>query len=141
VRRQKQPSDTVPPFPALAGEQVCRVAADAVTGSQIPNLIAPPKGRNGLGRSRTRSGSVIQCRRRTAEPAALQAAAAAAGQRSHGAGPFACPADFDTTRALVNERLLSGFQLLADGRIQRASPAVTFAEAPQCADDLRAELT
>jgi hypothetical protein len=36
--------------------------------------------------------------------------------------------------------LLSGFQVLADGRIQRARLAATLAEAQQRADDLRAEL-
>jgi hypothetical protein len=30
-----------PPFPAAVIEQVCKVLADAVTGSEIPNLIAP----------------------------------------------------------------------------------------------------
>src|SRR5712692_7979058 len=29
------------PFPAPTVEQVCRVLGDAVTGSEIPNLIAP----------------------------------------------------------------------------------------------------
>lgn len=33
----------VPAFSASAVEQICRVLADAVTGSQIPNLIAPLK--------------------------------------------------------------------------------------------------
>src|SRR5260370_38062488 len=33
----------VPVFTASAVEQICRVLADAVTGSQIPNLIAPLK--------------------------------------------------------------------------------------------------
>ena len=36
--------------------------------------------------------------------------------------------------------LLSGFQVLADGRIPRARPRVTLAEAQQRADELRAEL-
>jgi hypothetical protein len=36
----------VPAFSAPAAEQVSKVLADAVTGSQIPNLIAP----KGLGR-------------------------------------------------------------------------------------------
>jgi hypothetical protein len=33
----------VPAFSASAVEQVCKVLADAVTGPQIPNLIAPLK--------------------------------------------------------------------------------------------------
>jgi hypothetical protein len=32
-----------PPFSAPAAEQICRILGDAVTGSQIPNLIWPLK--------------------------------------------------------------------------------------------------
>jgi hypothetical protein len=38
-----QSSAMVPAFPASAVEQICKVLADAVTGSQIPNLITPLK--------------------------------------------------------------------------------------------------
>jgi len=38
-----QSSTVVPAFSPSAIEQICRVLAEAVTGSQIPNLIAPLK--------------------------------------------------------------------------------------------------
>lgn len=38
-----QSSTIVPAFSPSAVEQVCKVLADAVTGPQIPNLIAPLK--------------------------------------------------------------------------------------------------
>jgi len=34
---------TVPPFSVQVTEQVCRALADAVTGSQIPNLLVALK--------------------------------------------------------------------------------------------------
>ena len=55
---------------------------------------------------------------------------------------FSSQADLNATRALVNERLLlSGYQVLEDGKVGRARRAATLAEAQQRADDLRAELS
>lgn len=55
---------------------------------------------------------------------------------------FTSQADFDATRALLNERLLlSGFRVLEDGKVARARAAVTLDEAQRRADDLRAELS
>jgi uncharacterized protein (TIGR02391 family) len=137
-----QPSITIPPFPASAVEQVCRALADAVTGGQIPNLIAPLK------------VTEQPCEQQNTKWKRLFNAVAERQNRQHDGRPllrliseimapvrFASQADFDTTRAQVNERLLlAGFRVLADGRIQRARPAATLAEAQQRADDLRAEL-
>jgi hypothetical protein len=44
-----QSSTSVPAFSASTIEQVCKVLADAVTGSQIPNLIAALKVRESPG--------------------------------------------------------------------------------------------
>ncbi len=55
---------------------------------------------------------------------------------------FTSQADFDATRALLNERLLlSGFRVLEDGKVARARAAVTLDETQRRADDLRAELS
>jgi hypothetical protein len=54
---------------------------------------------------------------------------------------FASQADFDATRVRVNERLLmSGYQVLGNGKIASARAAATIGEAQERADDLRAEL-
>jgi hypothetical protein len=69
-----------------------------------------------------------------AEPPARRTAAAAADLAGHSAVRYASPVDFDTTRALINKRLLlSGLQALASGRVQRPGRP-TLAEAQQRAD-------
>jgi uncharacterized protein (TIGR02391 family) len=55
---------------------------------------------------------------------------------------FSSQAEFDATRALVNEKLLlAGFSVREDGKVIRAAAASTVAEAQARADDLRAELS
>lgn len=55
---------------------------------------------------------------------------------------FSSQAAFDTTRALVNQKLLLvGFSVRQDGKVIRDSASPTVAEAQARADDLRAELT
>ena len=55
---------------------------------------------------------------------------------------FSSQAGFDTTRTLVNEKLLLvGFSVREDGKVVRTKAASTVAEAQARADDLRAELT
>lgn len=117
------------------------VLAEAVTGPQIPNLIAPlkvtePGGRQGTKWKRLFNAVVI-------------------GQNAIGDGRplirlvtevmapvrFGSPAEFEGVRVRVNERLLlSGLEVRGDGVVIEARAARTVGEAQQRADDLRAEL-
>ncbi len=89
-------------------EQVCRILADAVTGSEIPNLIAPFNGTPESPEERLLS----KWKR-------LFNAVVTVQNRIHDGRPlinlvlqvmtpvrFPSQAAFDTTRALVNEKLL-----------------------------------
>lgn len=138
------PSVPPPPFPASVIEQVCQVLGDAVTGTEIPNLIAPL---NKTSESEQDRGNTKWKR--------LFNAVAAAQNRMRDGRPlirlvlevmapvrFASQGGFDTTRVLVNEKLLlAGFAVREDGNVIRAAAAATVAEAQARADDLRAELT
>lgn len=131
-----------PPFSAQAVEQICRILGDAVTGSQIPNLIRPLK----ITDSPAEAGGTKWKR--------LFNAVATAQNHQHDGRPllrlilevmkpvrFATPSIFEESRRLLNERLLlSGFEVAEDGKLHRAQAAATLAEAQRRADDLRAEL-
>jgi uncharacterized protein (TIGR02391 family) len=138
-----QPTVIVPPFSAQAAEQICKVLAEAVTGSQIPNLIASLK---------------VTEHARDADNSKwvrLFNAVAASQNRQQDGQPllrlvreimepvrFRSAAEFEETRSRLNERLLlSGFQVREDGKVARAKAAMTLGEAQQRADDLRAELS
>jgi uncharacterized protein (TIGR02391 family) len=133
-----------PPFPAAAIEQVCKVLADAVTGSEIPNLIAPfnkipesaEEQRNTKWKRLFNAVVEVQNRIQDGRPLIRLVLEVMAPVR------FASQADFDGTRALVSEKLLlAGFSVREDGKVIRATAASTVAEAQARADDLRAELT
>lgn len=132
-----------PPFAASAAEQVCRILGDAVTGSQIPNLIWPLK------------ASESSFDQQNTKWKRLFNAVAAAQNRQQDGRPllrlisevmrpvrFSSSAEFEERRRLLNERLLlSGFEVTEDGKLHRAHAAATLSEAQQRADDIRAELT
>jgi uncharacterized protein (TIGR02391 family) len=121
---------------------VCRALGDAVTGPQIPNIIAPLK--------TTESGEDA----RNTKWKRLFNAVAEAQNRQQDGRPllrmiidvmqpvrFDSPAEFEETRTLVNERLLLfGFHVREDGKVVRTQAATTLTEAQHRADDLRAEL-
>ncbi len=133
----------IPAFSASAVEQLCKVLADAVTGSQIPNLIAPFKVPESPGDEQNtkwmrlfNAVSARQNQQQDGKPLLRLVSEVMAPVR------FRSQADFDATRALVNERLLlSGFRVVEDGKVARVRPAVTLDEAQQRTDDLRAELS
>jgi uncharacterized protein (TIGR02391 family) len=133
-----------PPFSASTIEQVCRILADTVTGPQIPNLVAP-----------LRNAAESTAEQQNTKWKRLFNAVAAAQNRLHDGRPlirlilevmapvrFSSQAEFDGTRARVNEKLLlTGFSVRKDGKVVRVAAASTVAEAQARADDLRAELT
>ena len=136
-------SATVPsPFSASAIEEVCKVLGDAVSGGQIPNLIAPLKVNGEPG---TDEG--------TKWKRLFNAVVARQNKSQDGKGlvrlvmevmrpvRFDSTAEFEATRSLVNARLLlSGFEVRDDGVVVIAKAARTVGESQQRADDLRAEL-
>jgi uncharacterized protein (TIGR02391 family) len=133
-----------PPFPASVIEQVCRILGDAVTGSEIPNLIAPfnktpesaAEQRNTKWKRLFNAVITVQNRIQDGRPLINLVNQVMAPVR------FSSQAAFDTTRAEVNEKfLLAGFSVREDGKVIRAKAASTVAEAQMRADDLRAELT
>ena len=132
-----------PPFSAPAAEQICRILGDAVTGTQIPNLIWPLKApESPLDQQNTKWKRLFN-------------AVAAAQNRQQDGRPllrlisevmrpvrFSTPAEFEERRRLLNERLLlSGFEVAEDGSLHRARAAATLSEAQRRADDIRAELS
>jgi uncharacterized protein (TIGR02391 family) len=137
-----QASGIVPPFSAQATEQICKALADAVTGAQIPSLIAPLKVTERPGDEQgskwTRLYNAVAARQnaqRDGRPLIRLVAEIMTPVR------FASQADFDATRARINQRLLlTGFEVQESGKVGRARPAATIGEAQQRADDLHAEL-
>src|SRR6266700_1115769 len=138
-----QSSVIIPAFSASAVEQVCKVLAEAVTGSQIPNLIAPLKVPESSGDEQNtkwmrmfNAVAARQNQQHDGKPLLRLVSEVMAPVR------FTSPADFDATRALLNERLLlSGFRVLEDGKVARARAAVMLDEEQRRADDLSAELS
>lgn len=135
-------SVTVPSFSRSAVEEVCKVLAEAVTGSQIPNLIAPllmteKPGDEQLAKWKRLFNAVAirQNEQKDGRPLIRLVPGVRTPVR------LGSPAEFDTARARVNEKLLlSGFRVLEDGKLPRTQAARTISEAQQRADDLWAEL-
>lgn len=136
-------ASAVPPFPASAVEQVCKALGEAVTGSQIPGLIAclkvvehPGDDQNAKWKRLFNAIAARQNKQQDGQPLLRLVTEIMAPVR------FASPGDFATARGLINERLLLyGFEVREDGKIRRARMAVTLGEAQRRADDLRAELS
>jgi uncharacterized protein (TIGR02391 family) len=135
-------SVTVPsPFPASAIEEVCKVLADAVTGPQIPNLIAPlkvPEEPDGPGTKWKRLFNAVVTRQNKSQDGK---ALVRLVMEVMAPVRFGSAAEFEAVRTRVNERLLlSGFEVRKDGIVVTVRAARTVEEAQQRADDLRAEL-
>jgi uncharacterized protein (TIGR02391 family) len=135
-------SPTVPPpFSASAIEEVCKVLGDAVSGGQIPNLIAPLKVPEEPGRPDTKwkrlFNAVVARQNKSQDGKGLVRLVMEVMRPVR----FDSAAKFEATRAQVNARLLlSGFEVREDGIVVIAKAARTVGEAQQRADDLRAEL-
>ncbi len=101
------PSAPPPPFSASVIEQICRILADAVTGPEIPNLIAPfskapeslEEHRNTKWKRLFNAVITVQNRIRDGRPLVRLIVEVMAPVR------FPSQAEFDATRALVNEKL------------------------------------
>jgi uncharacterized protein (TIGR02391 family) len=132
-----------PPFDPAAVEQICRILGDAVTGSQIPNLIWPLKApespidqQNTKWKRLHNAVATAQNRQQDGRPLLRLITEVMRPVR------FNTPAEFEERRRLLNERLLlSGFEVAEDGTLHRARAATTLSEAQRRADDLRAELS
>jgi uncharacterized protein (TIGR02391 family) len=132
-----------PAFSASVVEQVCKVLAEAVTGSEIPNLITALKVPEPIGAGQDTKWKRLfnavaerQNRQRDGRPLLRLVSEVMAPVR------FESPARFNDIRALLNERLLLiGYRVTESGKLARAQPAATLGEAQRRADDLRAELT
>lgn len=131
-----------PPFSASAIEEVCKVLGDAVTGGQIPNLIAPLKvngepGTEEGAKWKRLFNAVVARQNKSQDGKALVRLV----KEVMAPVRFGSTADFEATRKLVNARLLlNGFEVREDGVVVIAKAARTVGEAQQRADDLRAEL-
>lgn len=142
MQGMSQPSATIPPFSSQAVEQICKALAEAVTGSQIPNLLVslkvteqPGEAQNSKWVRLFNAVAAKQNAQRDGKPLIRLVAEVMAPVR------FASQVEFDTARTRVNEKLLlAGFQVLKNGKVGKARPATTLGEAQQRADDLRAEL-
>ncbi len=135
-------SVSVSPFSASAVEEVCKVLADAVTGPQIPNLIAPLKVAeepgDGPGTKWKRLFNVVVARQNKSQDGR---ALVRLVMEVMAPVRFGSTAEFEAIRTRVNERLLlSGFEVREDGKVIRTKAAKTVGEAQHRADDLRAEL-
>ncbi len=135
-------SVTVPSqFSASAIEEVCKVLADAVTGPQIPNLIAPlkvPEEPDGPGTKWKRLFNAVVARQNKSQDGK---ALVRLVMEVMAPVRFGSAAEFEAVRTRVNERLLlSGFEVRKDGIVVTVRAARTVEEAQQRADDLRAEL-
>ena len=130
-----QQSLAIRPFTAQMAEQVCKALADAVTGSQIPGLIAFLKVAEGPGQAQGTKW------------VRLYNAVAARQNIQHDGRPlirlvsevmtpvrFASQAEFDSARARVNQRLLlAGFEVLESGKVGKAArlrPSARHANVP-----------
>lgn len=117
--------------------------AEAVTGSQIPRLIAAIRVTEAPGAGQpskwTRLYDAVaerQNKQQDGRPLLRLVAEVMQPVR------FDTSAGFDEARARVNERLLlTGYKVLENGKVAKAAPAATIGEAQRRADDLRAELT
>lgn len=132
----------IPQFSASTIEEVCKALGEAVTGPQIPNLIAPFNVPESPGDERNTKwkrlfNAVVtrQNRQHDGRPLIRLVTDVMAPVR------FSSPEQFERSRLAVNEKLLlSGFEVRTNGKVGRAVAATTVREAQQRADDLRAEL-
>jgi uncharacterized protein (TIGR02391 family) len=131
------------PFSAAAVEQICRVLGEAVTGSEIPNLIAPLNAPEEPGEKMNtkwkrlfNAVATAQNRQQDGRPLVRLILAVMSPVR------FRSQAQYDECRARVNEKLLFfGLKVREDGKVVlETRPAATVAEAQRRADDLRGEL-
>jgi hypothetical protein len=130
-----------PPFSAPAIEEVRKILAEAVTGPQIPGLVAPLRVTEEPGGPGTKwkrlFNAVVARQNRSQDGKALVRLV----NEVMAPVRFGSVAEFEAARALVNARLLlSGFEVRDDGKVIAARAARTVGEAQQRADDLRAEL-
>ncbi len=136
-------ADRPPPsFSSSTVEMVCRVLGEAVTGQQIPNLIAPLKVSEPLGDDRNTKwkrlfNAVATAQNRQGDGRPLLRLVGDVMQPVR----FSSPEEFEAQQRAVNERLLlSGFFVRDDGKLARTRAVRTLAEAQQRADALRTEL-
>jgi uncharacterized protein (TIGR02391 family) len=112
-----------------------------VTGPQIPNLIAPlkvPEEPGGPGTKWKRLFNAVVARQNKSQDGK---ALIRLVMEVMSPVRFGSVAEFEATRALVNELLLlSGFEVRDDGKVIIVRAARTVGEAQQRADDLRVEL-
>ena len=131
-----------PPFSAGAVEEVCKVLGEAVTGSQIPNIIAclrvpesPGDERNTKWKRLFNAVAARQNAQQDGRPLIRLVAEVMAPVR------FQSVATYEEVRSNLNSKLLlSGFEIREDGKVRRATQAVTLSEAQRRADYLRDEL-
>lgn len=132
----------VPPFPAPAIEAICRELADAVTGAQIANLLAPLKVREAPAeQSNTKwkrlFNAVAERQNRQGDGRPLIRLITEVMQPVR----FSTPEEHEGHRSAINARLfLYGYEVREDGRVGRVPKARTVSEAQQRADLLKAEL-
>lgn len=130
----------IPPYSAETIEMVCKALADAITGSQIPNLIArlkPTHDTEGATKWKRLFNAVADAQNRQQDGQPLPWLVRQIMQPVR----FDSPESFETTKAVVNERLLlSGLEVRDDGKVYRVTRAATLDEAKQRASDLRASL-
>jgi len=132
----------VPSFPPAAIEAVCRELAEAVTGAQIANLLAPLNVHEAPAEQTNTKWKRL-----------FNAVAAKQNQQQDGRPlirlitevmqpvRFATPEDHENHRVALNARLLlHGYEVREDGKVGRAVKAQTVSEAQQRADALKAEL-
>ena len=137
--RSSRPPDA---FSASTIEMVCRDLADAVTGGQIRNLIAPLRVSNGDDDERNTKwkrlfNAVVEAQNRQGDGRPLIRLVTDVMDPVR----FSSPTEFEACRAAVNARLLlSGFRVRDDGKVGVAKAATTLSEAQHRADSLRAEL-
>jgi hypothetical protein len=113
---------------SACGRQICRILGDAVTGSQIPNLIWPFKApESPLDQQNTKwkrlfsAVATAQNRQQDGRPLLRLISEVMRPVR------FSTPAEFEERRGLLNERLLlSGFEVAEDGSLHRAPAAATL---------------
>lgn len=128
------------PFDASTVEQVCRQLAEAVTGSQIPNLIQRlnyPEDVEGATKWKRLFNAVAyaQNRQRDGQPLLRLVIEVMRPVR------FASPSDYAAMRHALNARLLlSGYMVREDGQVARVKAARTVSEAQRRAADLGDEL-
>lgn len=132
----------VPSFPPAAIEAVCRELAEAVTGAQIANLLAPLHVREAPAEQTNTKWKRFfnavtekQNKQQDGRPVIRLITEVMQPVR------FSTPEEHEKHRVAVNERLLLyGYEVREDGKVRRAAKARTVSEARERADALKAEL-